>query len=135
LVLQCVWTCLLVLPRIRLREVTGAPKLDPATGFEIYGNLYSKLLDYVVFAVLIFYVLTIIGLFILRRTQPGVERPYRAFGYPVVPALYIVTATAIMLVLLCYQTETSLPGLAIVLAGVPAYFLWRSAGNKAGEVE
>jgi APA family basic amino acid/polyamine antiporter len=126
LVLQCVWTCLLVLPRIRLRDpVTGAPKLDPVTGVEMYGNLYSKLLDYVVFAVLIFYILTIIGIFILRRRQPGAERPYKAFGYPLIPLLYILIASVILVVLLFYRTETSWPGLAIVLAGVPVYFFWK----------
>jgi APA family basic amino acid/polyamine antiporter len=125
LVLQGVWTCLLVLPRVRLRDpVTGAPKVD-AAGLEQYGNLYGALLDYVVFAVLIFYVLTIAGLFVLRRKQPHAERPYRAFGYPVVPALYILAASAISLVLLLYKTQTSWPGLLIVLAGVPVYFLWR----------
>ena len=71
---------------------------------------------------LIFYVLTILGLFILRRKRPDAERPYRAFGYPVVPALYIVVASAIMLVLLLYKTETTWPGLLIVLAGVPSLF-------------
>ena len=124
LMLQCVWTCLLVLPRTRLRDAAGSPKLDPVTHLEQYGNLYSNLLDYVVFAVLIFYVLTILGLFILRRKRPDAERPYRAFGYPVVPALYVGVASAILLVLLLYKTETSWPGLLIVLAGVPAYFLW-----------
>jgi APA family basic amino acid/polyamine antiporter len=118
LVLQCVWTCLLVLPRTR--------SLDPTTGVEHYGNLYSTLLDYVVFAVLIFYVLTILGIFVLRRKQPTAERPYRAVGYPVVPALYIMAASAIMLVLLCYQTKTSWPGLLIVLLGVPVYFVWKA---------
>jgi len=117
LVLQCVWTCLLVLPRTRLR--------DPVTGLAQYGNLYSTLLDYVVFAVLIFYLLTIAGLFVLRRKQPAAERPYRAVGYPVVPALYLIAAAAIMLVLLCYQTKTSWPGLVIVVLGVPVYFLWQ----------
>ncbi len=117
LFLQCVWTCLLVLPRTRSRT---------AAGLEQYGNLYSNLLDYVVFAVLIFYVLTILGLFILRRKRPDAERPYRAFGYPVVPALYIMVASAIMLVLLLYKTQTTWPGLLIVLAGVPVYFLWKS---------
>ena len=92
---------------------------------EQYGNLYSNLLDYVVFAVLIFYVLTIIGIFVLRRTRPDADRPYRAFGYPVLPAIYIVGASVIMLVLLLYKTETTWPGLLIVLAGVPVYFLWR----------
>jgi APA family basic amino acid/polyamine antiporter len=124
LILQCVWTCLLVLPRTRLRDAAGAPALDSLTGHERYGNLYSNLLDYVVFAVLIFYVLTIVGLFVLRRKRPDAERPYRAFGYPLIPALYIVVASTILLVLLLYRTETTWPGLLIVLAGVPAYFLW-----------
>jgi APA family basic amino acid/polyamine antiporter len=87
--------------------------------------LYSDLLDYVVFAVLIFYVLTIAGLFVLRRKRPDVERPYRAFGYPIIPALYMVVATIIMLALILYQTQTTWPGLVIVLTGVPAYFLWK----------
>ena len=125
LMLQCVWTCLLVLPRTRLLGADGAPKIDPVTHLEQYGNLYSNLLDYVVFAVLIFYVLTIAGLFVLRAKRPAAERPYRAFGYPAVPAVYIVVATAIALVLLFYRTETSWPGLVIVLAGVPVYWLWR----------
>jgi basic amino acid/polyamine antiporter, APA family len=125
LVLQCVWTCLLVLPRTRLLGADGTPKIDPATHLEQYGNLYSTLLDYVVFAVLIFYVLTIAGLFVLRAKQPKAERPYRAFGYPIVPALYIIVATAIALVLLFYRTETSWPGLVIVLAGVPVYWVWK----------
>ncbi len=125
LVLQGVWTALLVLPRTRLRDpVTGAPQLN-AAGLEQYGNLYSNLLDYVIFAVLIFYVLTIAGLFVLRRTRPEAERPYRAFGYPLVPALYLVAASAISLVLLIYKTQTTWPGLVIVLLGVPVYFLWR----------
>ena len=125
LALQCVWTCLLVLPRTRLRDpLTGALKLDPASGLPQYGNLYSNLLDYVIFAVLIFYVLTIAGLFVLRRKQPNAERPYRAFGYPLVPALYIVAASAISVVLLLYKTQTTWPGLLIVVLGVPVYFLW-----------
>ena len=127
LVLQGVWTALLVLPRTRLRDpVTNAPVLD-ASGAEQYGNLYGMLLDYVVFAVLIFYVLTIAGVFVLRRTQPQAERPYRAFGYPVLPAFYIVAATVILLVLAIYRTQTSWPGLLLVLAGVPIYFIWRKS--------
>jgi APA family basic amino acid/polyamine antiporter len=122
LVLQGVWTCLLVLPRTRLH--------DPLTGVESYGNLYSDLLDYVVFAVLIFYVLTIGGLFVLRRKQPDAERPYRAFGYPLVPILYIAVASLIMLVLLFYKTKTSWPGLLIVLTGIPVYFLWRPRSDS-----
>jgi APA family basic amino acid/polyamine antiporter len=131
LVLQGIWTALLVLPRTRLRDpVTNAPMLD-ASGAEQYGNLYGMLLDYVVFAVLIFYVLTIAGLFVLRRTRPDAERPYRAFGYPVLPAFYIVAATVILVVLAIYRTQTSWPGLLIVLAGVPVYFLWRKSRPAA----
>ena len=125
LVLQCVWASLLVLPRTRLRDAAGAPLLDASTHAEQYGNLYSNLLDYVVFATLVFYVLTIIGIFVLRRTRPDVERPYRAFGYPVLPAIYIIGASVVMIVLLAYRTQTTWPGLLIVLAGVPVYFLWR----------
>jgi APA family basic amino acid/polyamine antiporter len=127
LVLQGVWTALLVLPRTRLRDpITDAPVRD-AAGVEQYGNLYGTLLDYVVFAVLIFYVLTIAGVFVLRRTRPEAERPYRAFGYPLLPAFYIVAATVILLVLAVYRTQTSWPGLLLVLAGVPIYFLWRKS--------
>jgi basic amino acid/polyamine antiporter, APA family len=127
LLLQGIWTALLVLPRTRLRDpVTNAPILD-ASGAEQYGNLYGALLDYVVFAVLIFYVLTIAGIFVLRRTRPDAERPYRAFGYPLLPVFYIVAATVILLVLAVYRTQTSWPGLLIVLAGVPVYFLWRKS--------
>jgi APA family basic amino acid/polyamine antiporter len=124
LAIQGVWAALLVLPRTRLKDGSGAPQLD-ASGSERYGNLYGDLLDYVVFAVLIFYVLTIAGLFILRRTRPDAPRPYRAFGYPFIPALYIALATAIMVVLILYRTQTTWPGLLLVLTGIPVFLLWR----------
>lgn len=129
---QGLWACLLVLPRTRTRDASGALALD-ATGAPTYGNLYGMLLDYVVFAVLIFYVLTIVGLFILRRKRPDVERPYRAFGYPLVPALYVLAATTILVVLFLYKFETSWPGLVLVLTGVPFYLLWRrgAAASRA----
>jgi APA family basic amino acid/polyamine antiporter len=123
LILQCIWACFLVLPRTRSGKFTPE-------GYEDYGNLYGALLDYVVFAVLIFYILTIIGLFILRKKRPDAERPYKAFGYPVIPAIYIVAAVVISLVLLFYKPQTSLPGLAIVLSGVPVYFIWRSLSRE-----
>jgi len=119
LIFQGIWAALLVLPRTRAVDAAGAVT---------YGNLYGTLLDWVIFAVLIFYVLTIAGLFALRRKRPDAERPYRAFGYPVVPALYMVAASAIALVLLVYKTKTSWPGLVIVLAGIPVYFAWRRLG-------
>jgi APA family basic amino acid/polyamine antiporter len=74
--------------------------------------------------VLLFYVLTIAGIFVLRKKRPTAERPYRAFGYPIVPSLYIVAAVAIMLVLLLYQTQTAGGGLVIVLLGLPVYLWW-----------
>jgi basic amino acid/polyamine antiporter, APA family len=116
LVLQGIWAAILVLLRTRL--------VNSATGAVSYGNLYSVLLDYVIFAVLIFYVLTIGGIFVLRRKRPNAERPYRAWGYPVVPVLYIAAALVIMLILILYQTQDTWPGLVIVLLGVPVYWLW-----------
>jgi APA family basic amino acid/polyamine antiporter len=100
--LQWAWTCLLCL--------SGS-----------YGNL----LDYVIFAVLIFYVLTIVGLFVLRRTRPDAVRPYRAIGYPVLPALYIVLALWVSLVLLRYKPQYTWPGLILVALGWPVYLLWK----------
>jgi APA family basic amino acid/polyamine antiporter len=113
LVLQGVWAAALVLPRT----------YDVTTG--TYGNLYSNLLDYVISAALIFYILTIMGIFRLRRRRPDADRPYRAFGYPIVPALYIVGASAILAVLFAFKTSTTWPGLVIVLLGVPVYYAWR----------
>jgi len=88
------------------------------------SGTYGQLLDYVVFSVLIFYVLTIAGLFILRKKMPDAERPYRAFGYPVIPALYIILATCIMLILLFYKRDYTWPGLVIVILGIPVYLIW-----------
>ena len=104
LVLQAAWTCVLCL-----------------------SGSYGQLLDYTIFAVMVFYILTIIGLFVLRRTQPSAERPYRAFGYPVLPAMYAVMATFIEIVLLRYKPQYTWPGLIIVLLGIPVYFLTRRA--------
>src|SRR5437667_8236693 len=113
LLFQGLWAALLVLLRT----------YDPAT--RAYGNLYNNLLDYVISAALIFYILTIAGIFRLRSTRPDAERPYRALGYPVVPALYIAGAAAILLVLFIYRPATTWPGLVIVLLGVPVYFAWK----------
>jgi APA family basic amino acid/polyamine antiporter len=99
---QCGWACLLTL--------TGR---------------YNDLLDYVIFAVLLFYILTISGIFVLRRTRPEMERPYRAFGYPVLPLLYIAIAGLIEILLLLYKPNYTWPGLIIVLLGIPVYFFWR----------
>ena len=104
--LQCVWACLLCL-----------------------SGQYGNLLDYVIFAVLVFYVLTIGGLFVLRRTRPEAPRPYKAFGYPVLPALYIVMAVWICGVLLRYKPQYTWPGLILVLLGVPVYLVWTKRSN------
>ena len=96
----------------------------PITG-ERTENIYSNLLDYVISVELIFYALAVTAVFVLRRKQPNAERPYRAFGYPLLPALYIVGTLAIMFVLFAYRTQTSWPGLIILLTGLPVYFLWR----------
>jgi len=90
-----------------------------------FSGTYSDLLDYVVFAVLIFYILTISGIFILRKKRPDAERPYRAIGYPVLPILYILTAAAICADLLIFKPDYTWPGVIIVLLGMPAYFLWK----------
>ena len=108
LMVQMVWACLLC--------VSGS---------------YGQLLDYIIFAVLVFYILTIVGLFVLRRTHPDPERPYRAVGYPVLPAIYIVMALFIDVVLLRYKPQFTWPGLIVVLLGIPVYYAWsRSAGAK-----
>ena len=90
------------------------------------SGTYGQLLDYVVFAVLVFYILTIVGLFLLRFKQPNAERPYKAIGYPVLPAIYIVIAIFIDIVLLRYKPQFTWPGLIIVLLGIPVYYAWRA---------
>jgi basic amino acid/polyamine antiporter, APA family len=123
LVIQGIWSAFYVLPRTVTRTADGKVS---------YGNLYGDLLTYVISAALIFYILTIAGIYILRVKQPNAERPYRAFGYPVIPALYIIGALVILVVLFVYQTATTWPGLLIVLTGVPVYFLWRALARKRG---
>jgi APA family basic amino acid/polyamine antiporter len=115
---QGVWISILILLRTR----------TPDGG---YGNLYNDLLDYVVFAVLLFYVLTIVGIFVLRHRRPEAERPYKAFGYPIIPLLYIVAATGIMVVLLLYRTQTAGVGMGIVLIGLPVYWLWSRQASRS----
>jgi APA family basic amino acid/polyamine antiporter len=94
-----------------------------ATVLCISGS-YGQLLDYIIFAVLVFYILTIVGLFVLRFKQPDAPRPYKALGYPVLPALYIAMAGWICIVLLRYKPQYTWPGLALVLLGIPVYLFW-----------
>ena len=111
LAVQAIWTCILCL-----------------------SGSYGQLLDYIVFAVLIFYVLTIVSLFVLRRTRPNAERPYRAVGYPVLPAIYIAIALYIDIVLLLYKPQYTWPGLIIVLLGIPVYYMWSARARRAAQV-
>jgi APA family basic amino acid/polyamine antiporter len=105
---QCAWGCALTL-----------------------SGSYSDLLDYVIFAVLLFYILTIAGLFVLRRTKPEMERPYKAIGYPALPAIYIVAASAIEVLLLMYKPSYTWPGLLLVLTGIPVYWGWKLRKKEA----
>jgi len=96
------------------------------------SGTYSQLLDYVIFAVLLFFALTIFSIFLLRRKRPDIARPYKAFGYPVIPALYILTTVAIMIILLIYKPGYTFPGLGIVLLGIPVFYLWDRYRKKNG---
>lgn len=121
LMVQGLWAALLVLPRT----------YDPVT--QQYGNVYSNLLDYVISAALIFYILTIAGLFRLRVKKPDAPRPYRAFGYPVVPALYMLGAGAVLVVLFAYRPSTTWPGLLIVFLGLPIYWMLKNSVQRTGQ--
>jgi APA family basic amino acid/polyamine antiporter len=92
--------------------------------------LYNDLLTYVISAALIFYILAIAAVFVLRVKQPDAERPYKAVGYPLIPALYVIGAAVILVVLFVYQTTATWPGLLIVLTGVPVYFIWRKLSAR-----
>ncbi len=107
LIVQAVWSCLLCL-----------------------SGSYGQLLDYTMFAALLFYILTIGGLFVLRVRKPDADRPYRALGYPVLPASYILMAAWICVVLLRYKPQYTWPGLAIVLLGVPVYLFWSASSRR-----
>jgi APA family basic amino acid/polyamine antiporter len=121
LAMQGVWASVLVLPRT----------YDSSTGQ--YGNLYSNLLDYVVSAALVFYILTIAAVFRLRWKYPSAERPYKVAGYPLVPALYILGAGAVLAILAAYRPATTWPGFVIVLIGALVYVSLgrRGAGNAS----
>jgi len=92
---------------------------------------YNELLDYVIFAVVLFYILTIAGVFRLRKTRPEAPRPYRAWGYPVVPLLYIAFASFVELALLTHKPGRSIAGLSIVAIGIPVYYFWRGRGTRS----
>ncbi|PYK79415.1 MAG: amino acid transporter [Verrucomicrobia bacterium] len=117
LLVQAIWTALLTLPR----TVTTSAQ----TGERIFGNVYTQLLEYIVSADLVFYVLLVAAVIVLRSKDPGAERPYRTWGYPLVPILSIALAALLILDLAYLAPSTSGIGILIVLTGVPVYFLWR----------
>jgi APA family basic amino acid/polyamine antiporter len=92
----------------------------------VLSGTYSNLLDYVIFAALLFYVLTVCGLFVLRKKRPDLDRPYKTLGYPVLPALYVLMASLVMLDLLWVKPRFTWPGLIIVLTGIPVFFFWNA---------
>jgi len=96
----------------------------------VFSGTYSELLDYVIFVALLFYFLTVLGLFILRMRLPKLERPYRVPGYPILPAIYMLLCFLLMMDLLVVRPEYTWPGLIIVLTGIPVYILWRVFGKK-----
>ncbi|PYJ23856.1 MAG: amino acid transporter, partial [Verrucomicrobia bacterium] len=117
LVAQAIWTAFLVLPR----TVT----VNAATHEATYGNVYNQLLEYIVSADLLFYVLMIAALMLLRSKRPDAERPYRSWGYPFVPIVSILLSALLTIDLAWLAPATSGIGIVIVLTGVPGYLLWR----------
>jgi APA family basic amino acid/polyamine antiporter len=99
------------------------------------SGTYNQLLDFLIFAVLIFYILTLGGLFVLRWKRPDMERPYRAIGYPFLPALYLIMAVFLEIQLLRYKPQYTWPGLIIVVLGVPVYWLWKMADKSNGSTD
>ena len=120
-------------PRYKTPTISLAVQAVWASVLCLSGS-YGQLLDYTIFAVLVFYILTLVGLFVLRRTRPNAPRPYRAAGYPVLPAIYIFLAIFIEAVLLRYKPQYTWPGLIIVLLGIPVYFVWHH-GKKSEVLE
>ena len=123
LIAQGIWTALLTLPR--------TVAVNPTTQKVTYGNVYTQLLEYIVSADLIFYVLMVGAVMILRRKTPGAERPYRMWGYPIVPIVSMVLAALLIVDLAYVAPATSGIGILIVLTGVPIYLLWRKRSAAA----
>ena len=128
LVTQGIWAALLTLPR----TVTS----DPNTGKPVYGNVYTQLLEYIISADLIFYALMVGAVILMRRNAPELPRPYRTFGYPLVPLIYIAMALVVVIDLAYLAPYTSGIGYLLVLTGIPAYLIWRrgAAARSATEV-
>jgi APA family basic amino acid/polyamine antiporter len=123
LIAQGVWSCLLLIPRtVTFDRVTGAP---------VFGNVYTQLLEYIVSADLVFYALMAGAVIVLRRTEPEMARPFRAFGYPLVPLIYILLALLLIADLAYLTPQTSLGGYLLVCSGIPVYLIWRRRSKRA----
>jgi APA family basic amino acid/polyamine antiporter len=97
------------------------------------SGTYGDLLDYTVFSILVFYILTIGGVFILRKKQPDTPRPYKAFGYPLIPAIYLIFAAGLCINLLIYKPIPSWAGVGIVALGIPVFYIWKKMEKKTEE--
>jgi APA family basic amino acid/polyamine antiporter len=123
LVAQGIWTAFLTLPRTMTR--------NPTTGAVVYGNVYIQLLEYIVSADLVFYILLVAAVMVLRRKNPDAQRPYRTWGYPLVPIISILLAALLIVDLAWIAPATSGIGIAIVLTGVPVYLAWRKKDARS----
>jgi APA family basic amino acid/polyamine antiporter len=121
LMIQGIWASILTLPR----TVT----IDANTGTPSYGNVYTQLLEYIIPADLVFYVLMVGAVIVMRRKKPDAERPYRTFGYPFVPLVYILIASLLIVDLVYLAPRTSGIGFVLVLTGLVVYFFWRRAAT------
>jgi APA family basic amino acid/polyamine antiporter len=125
LLAQGVWASLLVLPRV--------VKIDPHNGELLYGNVYTQLLEYIVSADLVLYMLMVGAVIVMRRKAPEIERPYRTFGYPLVPIVYLVIAGLFIIDLAILAPSTSGIGYLLVATGIPIYYVW--SHKKAQETQ
>ena len=121
-VVMAAWSAILVLAVAALCQI-------PSLGLK-EGSVFDNLTDFVIFGSVVFETMAVVTIFVFRRKYPNAERPYRAFGYPVIPALYILGAATILIMLFVYRASSTWPGLVIVLLGVPVYWLFSSAERR-----
>jgi APA family basic amino acid/polyamine antiporter len=116
----------------RFKTPSGALKAQAVWASVLcLSGTYSQLLDYMVFASLLFYILTVLCVFTLRRRRPGASRPVRAVGYPVLPGIYLGVIALLCLDLLILRPQYTWPGLVIIACGIPVYFIWRRSARRA----
>jgi len=127
LIAQGIWAAILVLPRtVTTNAETGAP---------VFGNVYTQLLEYIVSVELVFGALAVLAVVVLRYRKPDAERPYRAWGYPVAPFVFVVLSALLVANLAYLAAATSGIGYLIVLTGIPVYFLWRKRGDVTSDAD